>query len=393
MNITIYPTRLDGCIDAVASKSHMQRLLICAALADLPTDILCGAVCDDIHAAVDCLTALGAGIHRTETGYHVTPIERPPEYAVLHCGESGAVARFMMPVVGALGVEATFHLSGRLAQRPLDPLMQAMQQHGCRFQWIGTDRFRITGKLTSGSFSLPGNVSSQFISGLLMAFPLIQGNCALHVTGQVASKPYIQMTRDTLALFGVGDPACKGYQSPGLVHCEGDWSGAAFYLGAKALNNPVTVRGLNSDSPQADKALLSVLPVLTNRAVVDATDIPDLVPILAVVAAANRGASFTGISRLRLKESDRVATICGMLSALGISTESTEDTLTVYPGQFRGGIVDSFGDHRIAMAAAIAATAAAGPVTILNAHCVNKSYPRFWADYQALGGHYELHLR
>ncbi len=393
MNITVFPAKLKGRIMAVTSKSHMQRLLICASLADQPTDILCSHISDDIQAAVDCLTALGADMIRTEYGYRVIPIGQVPEKATLPCGESGAVLRFLLPVTGALGVDTTFILSGRLAQRPLNPLLREMEIHGCRFQWVSKDRLRCSGKLRGGTFTLPGNISSQFISGFMMAFPLIGGPCLLNIIGEIASGPYIQMTQDVLSLFGISSLSCKQFKSPGVVHAEGDWSGAAFYLGANALGNDITVQGLDPESSQADKTIRPVLPVLNDNATVDTSDFPDLVPIMAVVAARNQGAVFTGISRLRLKESDRVTSIRAMLAALGISTDCTENALTVYPGKFRGGIVDSCGDHRIAMAAAIAATAASQPVTILNAHCVSKSYPGFWEDYQTLGGRYEFHLR
>lgn len=393
MNITIYPSKLKGLVPAVTSKSHMQRLLICAALADAPTDIICNDISDDIHAAVDCLNALGAYITKTRRGFRVIPIGQLPDKATLQCGESGAVLRFLLPVAGALGVDTTFVLRGRLAHRPLTPLLRQMSDHGCCLQWLDNDRLRCTGKLRGGEYILPGNVSSQFISGLRMAFPLIREACSLTVTGEVASKPYIQMTQDVLALFGIGDISHKQYRTPGTVCAQGDWSGAAFYLGANALGSDVTVTGLTQDSHQADSVIGAILSHTDHHLTIDATDFPDLVPILAVIAAGNQGGVFSGISRLRLKESDRVEAICAMLAALGISAEADENTLQVFPGSFQGGTVDSFGDHRIAMAAAIAATAADGPVTILGAHCVSKSYPRFWEDYQSLGGHYAFDLR
>lgn len=393
MNIQIFPGKLRGHVEAVASKSHMQRLLICSALADRPTDITCNRISDDIRAAVDCLRSLGAEITEIPTGFRVIPIGQIPRSATLRCGQSGAVLRFLLPVVGALGIDATFVLQGRLAQRPLMPLLSEMENHGCHLEWLDNDRLYCCGKLRGGDFKIAGNVSSQFISGLMMAFPLIGEDCTLTVTGESVSKPYIQMTKDVLASFGIRDVWDKHYHTPGTVHTEGDWSGAAFYLGANALGSSVTVTGLRDNSSQADSAIASILPTIGRHCTIDATDIPDLVPILAVIAAGNQGAEFTGISRLRLKESDRVAAICAMLTGLGISVTAGKDALTVFPGSFQGGTVDSFGDHRIAMAAAIAATAANSNVTILDAGCVSKSYPRFWEDYQTLGGQYELDLR
>ena len=174
---------------------------------------------------------------------------------------------------------------------------------------------------------------------------------------------------------------------------EGDWSNGAFFLAAKALGNPVSVTNLAPDSPQGDRAVFDLLPTLEGSPVISAADIPDLVPILAVTAACKHGAVFTGIRRLRLKESDRVASVIAMLEALGGKAEATEDTLTVWGTGLTGGTVDAVNDHRIAMSAAIAATVCQKPVTILGAQCVEKSYPRFWEEYARLGGNYEQHLR
>jgi 3-phosphoshikimate 1-carboxyvinyltransferase len=178
------------------------------------------------------------------------------------------------------------------------------------------------------------------------------------------------------------------FVSPQNIHVEGDWSNGAFFLAAQALGNPVSVTGLLSNSLQGDCSAAKWLTALNDNCCIDASDIPDLVPILAVVAGAKKGATFTNIARLRLKESDRVATTSALLTELGASTTITSDTLTVIPGRYRGCIVDAAGDHRIAMSAAIAASIADGPVTILCAQCVSKSYPGFWQEYQKLGGKY-----
>ena len=301
--------------------------------------------------------------------------------------------RFLLPVAGALGIDTTFVTEGRLSQRPLSPLWEEMLAHGCRLEWVENNRLHCTGKLQGGDYRIAGNISSQFVSGLKMAFPLMDGPCSLTVSGEIGSKPYIRMTEDVLALFGICPENQKQYRSPGTVIAEGDWSSAAFYFGANALGSRVFVEGLNNESLQADRAITSLLPQLTESLIVDGSDFPDLIPILAVIAAVNKGAEFINIRRLRLKESDRVASVRAMLNSLGIHTVSTENTLKVIPGNILGGTVNSFADHRIAMAAAIAATAASGPVTILDAQCVSKSYPGFWEDYQALGGRYEFDLR
>ena len=398
MDITITPGALCGTVPAIPSKSVAHRLLICAAFADAPTTLVCPDINRDIQATADCLCALGAQIRRTETGFEIAPVAEIPKQAVLSCAEGGSTPRFLLPVAGALGVDTTFRMEGRLAARPLSPLWEEMERMGCRLSRPTADTLRCTGKLHPGEYTIAGNISSQFITGLLFACSLIPGASHISVTGKLESKPYLDMTVDALAQFGLTckDLSINGGQqlhSPGALAVEGDWSNAAFFLGARTVGNPVAVTGLNPLSHQGDRAVTDILLHLESFCNVDATDIPDLVPILSVVAACRKGCVFTGIRRLRLKESDRVASVIGMLRSLGIRAEFTENTLSVHPGAFTGGLVDSVNDHRIAMAAAIAATVSTGPVTILNAQCVNKSYPAFWAEFSRLGGHYEQYIR
>ena len=377
MDITIKPRKLWGPIEIIPSKSQAHRYLICAAFADKPTTICCRATNRDIEATVDCLRALGAKIEHETFGYCVEPVREIPKTATLNCCESGSTLRFLLPIVGALGVDATFQMEGRLPQRPLSPLWEEMERMGCTLTRPTTDTIRCTGKLRPGSYTIPGNVSSQYISGLLFAHMLME-NCTLDITGTIESAPYIEMTRRAIGKFPLSD-------SP-VITVEGDWSNAAFFLAANALGSDIYVGALRTDSPQGDRACAALIPALRERITIDASDIPDLVPILSVVAAANRGAAFTHIQRLRIKESDRVASTIAMIEHLGGRAEATEDTLTVYGTGLRGGTVDACNDHRIAMSAAIAATVCRKPVTILGAQCVEKSYPRFWEEYARLGG-------
>lgn len=395
MDIIIRPRKLNGHVAAIPSKSQAHRLMICAAFADKPTELICPDTNRDIEATADCLCALGAGIQRTEIGYCVTPCDKIPRTAVLNCCESGSTLRFMLPIVGALGVDATFQLAGRLPQRPLSPLWEEMERMGCTLTRPTADTIRCQGKLQCGDYSIDGGVSSQFITGLLFALSLLDGQSNLQITGKVESRPYIEMTEKALEIFGI-DPRRLGgqkFRSPGTVNVEGDWSNGAFFLAAQTLGNSVAISNLDTNSPQGDRAVAKFLPLLEDHCTISAADTPDLVPILAVVAAAKKGAVFTDIQRLRLKETDRVATVCAMVQALGAKAEATETTLTVYPAPYRGGTVDATGDHRIAMSAAIAATVCHGPVTIFGADSVNKSYPKFWDEYSRLGGNYELYLR
>ena len=368
MDITIHPQKLQGSIEVIPSKSQAHRYLICAALADGPTDISCAETSRDMDATADCLRALGANIERTARGYRVTPIAEIPEQAILPCHDSGSTLRFLLPVAGALGVDATFQMEGRLPQRPLSPLWEELERMGCSLSRPTPDTIRCQGRLRPGAYSIPGNVSSQYVSGLMFAHMRLPGS-KLEVTGRIESAPYIEMT-------------CRAIENPAAqITVEGDWSNGAFWLAANALGSALQVTGLRADSPQGDRVCAELLPALAEHQTIDAADIPDLVPILSVVAAANQGAVFTNIGRLRLKESDRVASVCAMLSALGGKAEATDDTLTVYETGLTGGTVDSVNDHRIAMSAAIAATVCKEPVTILGAECVEKSYPKFWEVY------------
>lgn len=398
IDYTVFNRKLSGTVSAIASKSQAHRLLICAAFSAKNTTLKCAQTNQDMDATAQCLNSLGATITRTNEGYEVQPIRLPSESAVLNCRESGSTLRFLLPVVGALGVDAIFELAGRLPDRPLSPLWEEMERMGCILDRPTKNTIHCRGKLQPGHYTISGSVSSQFTSGLLFAMSLMQGQSFLQITGTLESAPYVQMTQQALSLFGVStDSFCitgaYPFHSPRIVPVEGDWSNAAFFLAADSLGGQVTVTNLNPNSAQGDRAIQAILCELDKNVTISAADIPDLVPILSVVAASKKGATFTHIGRLRLKESDRVASVSQMLQNLGCHVESTADTLTVYPGSFGSCTVDSAGDHRIAMSAAIAATVASGPVTILDADCVSKSYPDFWNAFSSLGGSYEQYIR
>jgi len=399
MNITITPQLLSGSVHAIPSKSYAHRFLICAAFADSPCELICPETSDDIEATAACLTALGATIQRTEQGYRVFPATDIPSHVKINCHESGSTLRFLLPVIGALGVSATIVMEGGLSQRPLSPLLEEMMRMGCVLSKPSPDTLVCSGKLQAGSYVLPGNISSQFISGLLFAMALMDGSSQLSIVGKPSSAPYVNMTMKVLSVFGVEASQLKvqgsyPLHSPGSITVEGDWSNAAFFLTASTIGSQIRVTGLNDQSLQGDRIVIDILDQLkTGKSIISAANTPDLIPILSVAAACMHGCVFTDIERLRLKESDRVASIISMLQSLGVHAESTATTLTVYPGHISGGTVDTFHDHRIAMSAAIAATKASSPVTILDADCVSKSYPSFWKAYKCLGGSYEQLLR
>ena len=388
MDLTIYPEKLSGIVNAIPSKSQAHRLLICAAFADGRTTLICPETNDDIQATAVCLNALGANIRRSDFGYDIIPVKSIPNEALLDCGESGSTLRFLLPVVGALGIDATFRMSGRLPSRPLSPLWEELERMGCRLFRPAENTIRCQGKLIAGDYFIDGGISSQFITGLLFAAALIDGKCQITVTGNLESKPYVDLTKQALQIF-----QAPNFHTPGCVIVEGDWSNSAFFLAAQQLGSAVTVTNLHTDSLQGDRMVATLLPQLNKHCEIDVRDIPDLVPILSVVAAAQNGAVFTGIHRLRLKESDRVESVIQMIKNLGGKAEADEDTLTIYGTGLKGGIVDSMNDHRIAMSAAIASTVCTEPVTILGAQCVSKSYPHFWEEFSRLGGKYEQYLR
>ena len=389
MDITIHPRALRGEIQIIPSKSQAHRILICAAFADKPTQLICPETNRDIEATADCLTALGAEILRTENGYTVFPAKQIPKQTELNCCESGSTLRFMLPIAGALGVDATFQMAGRLPQRPLSPLWEEMERMGCTLTRPTENTIRSQGKLRPGEYMIDGGISSQFITGLLFATALMEGNSRITITGTLESKPYVDMTEQVLKRFDA-----PHFHTPGYLEVEGDWSNGAFFLAALWLGSELSIHGLNTDSAQGDRAVVDILRQLeTGTPTVSAKDIPDLVPILSVVAACKHGAVFTDIRRLRLKESDRVASTIAMIENLGGKAEADENTLTIYGTGLIGGTVDAVNDHRIAMAAAIAATVCREDVTILGAECVKKSYPKFWEEYARLGGNYEQYLR
>ena len=407
MDITIFPEKLHGSVCAIPSKSHAHRVMVCAALADKPTRIEIPTICDDLSATISCIAGFGGEIeHCYGQAEVITPIQKLPTSAVAGCGESGSTLRFFLPLAGALGVDTTFLLEGRLPYRPLSPLWEELSRNGCHLSWLNrsnlqaaglqpsravTAGLHLSGALRPGHYRIDGGVSSQFISGLLMALPLLKGESKLELIGRVESQPYVDMTLQVLSQFGVSwdNFSTSGHQqfiSPGTITVEGDWSNAAFWLAAAALGSNVEVTGLDHNSLQGDKAIAHLLPMLQKNITISAADIPDLVPILTVVAAANAGAVITDIRRLRLKESDRIQTIVEMLGALGGKAVADENTLNIYPSKLIGGTVDACNDHRIAMAAAIASTLCTQPVTILGADCVSKSYPSFWKEFTRLGG-------
>lgn len=412
MDVKIAPVPLAGTLPAIPSKSDAHRALICSALADRPTVLELPQTSADIDATCACLEALGAIIARRGDTVTVTPIRSLPEKALLDCGESGSTLRFLLPVAAALCPSVCFTGHGRLPERPIGELKSAMEAHGVAFSSEKLP-FDTSGLLVGGNYRLPGNVSSQYITGLLLAMPKLSLPSTLILTTALESAAYVDITLHALRRFGISVnllsngyavPGGQTFSSPGTLAVDGDWSNGAFFLAAGALGRPVTLTGLDLDSPQGDKAVLEVLksfgaevsvsggdvtvaPAPLQGITLDVSEIPDLLPILAVVAACASGETrFEGAARLRLKESDRLTATANLLRALGGDAEELPDGLIVRGRALTGGTADGCNDHRIVMAAAVAAIRCAGAVTVTGAEAVHKSYPAFFDDYAKLGG-------
>lgn len=407
---------LQGAVTPPPSKSQAHRLLICAALGTSPCTIACQSVNDDIIATMRCLNALGAEISYSDGVFAVSPV-KVVKGAVLDCGESGSTLRFLMSVAAVLGADATFVGGGKLPQRPMSQLCDLLASQGMSFERCSADELPVAcrGTLKGGRFSLPGNISSQYLTGLLFALPLAGEDSEIEVTGTMTSASYIAMTLDALRTAGIVIEQqgnifkIKGnqhYTLPEQVVVEGDWSSAAFWVVAGVIGrNPLAVCGMNTVSLQGDSYIVEhlrsmgafievdddkivAMPSHLFGAELDCTDTPDLLPILSVAAAVAQGTTtFTGVGRLRFKESDRLAAMKSVLEKFSITSYIGDDTFTVVGGEpVAGDEVDSFGDHRIAMSAAILSTVAKGVTTIDGSECVAKSYPSFFDDFAQLGG-------
>jgi len=410
MDVTIIPTRLRGTIAPPPSKSQAHRLIIAAALSDGTSELSNVAFSQDILATLNAMVQLGASwkqlgenrilVEGLGTGHPILQADGLPH---LDCGESGSTLRFLIPVALAVAGGGVFTGRGRLMERPQKPYFDLFEQKGIAYEQEN-GVLTVRGRLQSGDYALPGNVSSQFFTGLLYALALTDGESTIRATTALESRSYIDMTVDALRCFGVdvtemsegyGGYAVRGGQRFAACNCtvEADWSQAGFYYAALGIGNDIEINGMNPYSTQGDMKIVPYyLKMLQSGEVeLDVSDCPDLVPPLAVQAALRGEGSITRIvnaARLRIKESDRLTAVTTVLNAMGARIEELPDGLVIYgKDSLAGGVtVDSFNDHRIAMMAAVAATRCAAPVTIQGAECVKKSYPDFWEDYETLGG-------
>lgn len=412
MTLTVSGQALTGKTAIISSKSVVHRLLICAALCDTPTVIQGVTFSEDIEATVACLRAGLADVICEEDRVTVIPRKDRDPNALLNCGESGSTLRFLLPVMAACG-GARFVGRGRLSQRPLTPIYPLFETHGCHLSPEGSFPLSVEGRLQGDVFEIDGSLSSQFISGLLMAAPLLGHPCRICVTGEMTSYPYIALTIEVLSYFGVSVKqegnsftVLGAYTSAGTLNAQGDWSNAAFWLVGAALSQSTAFEldGLSAVSRQGDRAIIELLEQAgfcvshtdgTWRVSggddrkplrVDAEAIPDLVPVVAVLATALPGQTVIyHAKRLIHKESNRLQSVHDMLTALGGEVTVTEDGLLINGGTLKGGTVQGYNDHRIVMSAAIAALICAEPVTVIGAEAVKKSYPTFFDEIEKRG--------
>ena len=395
MRVTILPSKARGRMEAPPSKSMAHRMLLCAGCADGTSILENIDLSEDVLATMDCLRALGAGIQYadrrvTVCGTDICSMSRP---AVLDCRECGSTLRFMIPLCLMSGRKAELTGSAKLFERPLGIYERICREQSILFEREG-NRLTAAGKLRPGEYELPGNVSSQFISGLLFALPLLEGNSRIRLTGPVESRPYIDMTMQVMELFGVKTewenerailvPGGQSY-CPRNARVEGDFSNAAFFEALNLIGGDVEVTGLCDGSLQGDKVYRQYFDrIREGYAQIDLSDCPDLGPILMAAASMCKGAEFTGTARLKLKESDRGLAMQEELGKLGASVRVLDNSILVEAGELRAdAALEGHNDHRIVMALAVILSSVGG--TIAGAEAVRKSLPDFWERLRQLG--------
>jgi 3-phosphoshikimate 1-carboxyvinyltransferase len=413
MDISIKAKQVFGKVKVISSKSELHRLLIMSAFAKTESEIsFVGTPSLDVLASIDCLKQLGADIIIDNGVMVVKPIkELPKERVKLFCNESGSTLRFMLPIVAVLGISAEILVSGRLKDRPLSPMYELLTENGVSLSKKGEYPLTINGKLKVNAVNIDGGVSSQFISGLLMALAVANENGKVQVTGNFQSKSYVNITVETIKKFGVSVNVLdntysvlgKEYSGKKTV-AYGDWSNGAFFLSLGAISGKISVQGLDENSFQGDKEIVNLLKKFgavvksekneisveknsLSALEIDVSDIPDLVPVLSVVAGLSKGTTtiFNG-ERLRLKESDRIKSSVEMINSIGGKAVETKDGIIITGvNEYSGGVVDSYNDHRIVMASAIASARSKNEIRIINALAVNKSYPSFFNELKGLG--------
>lgn len=427
-NFKIYPTKLEGEVKIPPSKSMAHRAVICAALGDGVSKVTNIDYSDDIIATIDAMSSLGAKITRKDDYLEVYGIkslenesnEQAKTERTIDCNESGSTLRFLVPIAAMFDSINRFVGRGNLGKRPLDTYYNIFDEQGIKYSYKeGILDLKTEGKLKSGEFKVKGNISSQFITGLLFTLPLLDGESKIIITTEMESKGYIDLTLSAMRDFGIeiinnnykefiirGNQIYKSRE----YRVEGDYSQAAFFLSADALNNSVVVNDLKLDSLQGDKEVIDILErmgvILNNKdngligeakyglksTIIDGSQCPDIIPVISLVAALSEGTTeIINAGRLRIKECDRLAAVASELNKLGAKITEKKDGLVIKGvASLKGGVeVWSHKDHRIAMTLAIASTVCELPIVLKDYECVSKSYPEFWEDFKSLGGRFE----
>ena len=412
MKAFLEPAKMGGSVNAIASKSYAHRMLLCAMLSEKEVVLKGTTFSKDIEATLNCVKALGSQVQQKKDEYIIKKSKIDEENIVLDCIESGSTLRFILPIALALGKKCKVIGKEGLAKRPLKDLLDTLRAHGAVIDGDSLP-LEISGKLTSGDYKIKGDVSSQYITGLLMALPLLDGDSTISIEGEMVSSKYIDITKDVLKDFGIKvEDLDGGFYIPGNqkyiqqkeLRVQGDWSNAAFWLALGALNSEVKINGLFFESVQGDREIIQILmnmgakvslrgtqiivsPNKLHAITLDAKDIPDLVPIVSIVMAHADGISIIkNVDRLRIKETDRLKAVLDVLKIMGIKARYVDNELHILGGKINAFEVDSYNDHRMVMMAAIAASKADGKCIINNIEAVNKSYPNFFEDYKLLGG-------
>lgn len=412
MKAFIEPAQMGGKINAIASKSYAHRMLLCAMLSDSQVELKRTTFSKDIEATLNCVKALGFDVQHRKDGYMIKKATKPSEDIVLDCIESGSTLRFILPIALALGKECEVIGKEGLAKRPLKDLLDTLRANGAIIDGDSLP-LKISGQLKAGDYRIKGDISSQYITGLMMALPILNGDSTISIEGEKVSSKYLDITKDVLKDFGIRIEDLDGgyyiqgnqkYKPTKELKVQGDWSNAAFWLALGALNKEVKIAGLSFESVQGDREILQILmdmgakvsmsgnelivsPGKLHSITLDAKDIPDLVPIVSVVMAKADGIStIKNVDRLRIKETDRLQAVLDVLKKMGIQARYIDEELQILGGKIKAFEVDSYNDHRMVMMAAIAASIADGKCQINNIEAVNKSYPAFFDDYKALGG-------
>lgn len=414
-DVLITPAKLQGNVRVPASKSMCHRAVICAGLAQGTSIVEEATLSDDIKVTIQGMRTMGAAVRVNADRLIINGAggANPAETSI-DCGESGSTLRFLIPLALLGNQRVTFTGRGRLAERPITAYAEICRQQGLVWESGSGLPVTVQGRLQPGRFNLRGDVSSQFLSGLLFALPLLPDESIVSITTPLESKGYVDLTLAALAEFGISAShheyrefhICgRQIYKPRDYTVEGDFSQAAFWLVAGTIGTAVNCRGLSETSLQGDRVITSLInsaggairfndglftasPVVTCGTVIDAADCPDLVPVLAVLASLSKGETrIIRAGRLRIKESDRLASTARELNKLGANIREEGDSLVIQgKPELDGGEVDSWQDHRIAMALAIASIRCKQPVLIHGAECVKKSYPGFWQDFVSLGG-------